>query len=86
MPILMREHFNRWYKLRSFFIAMKLTDFPIQITAVSTYIVTVWLMSGQIMEFWRLGFTILICVLISLVAQNVGLMCGSVLNVKVIYF
>ncbi|XP_033212434.1 ATP-binding cassette sub-family G member 4-like isoform X2 [Belonocnema kinseyi] len=82
VPVLAREHFNRWYKLRSFYLANKLADFPLQITATFIYTLIVYYMSGQVLEVKRLFLYVLICIAISLVAQNIGLIIGIVMNIQ----
>lgn len=32
MPIIMREHFNRWYSLLSYYLAVTFADIPIQVS------------------------------------------------------
>lgn len=82
LPIVMREHFNRWYKLRSFYLANKLADFPVQIAAATTFTLIVYLMTGQLLEFRRFFLYISVCIIVSLVAQNVGLILGIGLDVQ----
>lgn len=83
VPVLTREHFNRWYKLRSFYLANKLADFPIQITATIIYTLIVYYMSGQVNEVKRLALYIFICIAISLVAQKIGLIVGIAMKLQV---
>lgn len=83
LPILMREHFNRWYKLRWYYLANKLADFPVQLTATFLYALVVYYMSDQLPEGRRLGLFVLMCFATSLVAQAAGLILGSGLKVQV---
>ncbi|XP_015122214.1 ATP-binding cassette sub-family G member 1 [Diachasma alloeum] len=82
LPIVVREHFNRWYKLRSFYLANKLADLPIQITAVSLYMLILYLMTGQIAEGKRFLLLLTCYIAVSLVAQLIGLICGIVFSIK----
>ncbi|XP_032665784.1 ATP-binding cassette sub-family G member 1-like [Odontomachus brunneus] len=82
LPILMREHFNRWYKLRWYYLANKLTDFPVQLTATFLYALVVYYMSDQLPEGRRFGLFVLMCFATSLVAQAAGLILGSGLKVQ----
>lgn len=79
----MREHFNRWYKLRWYYLANKLADFPVQLTATFIYALVVYYMSDQLPEGKRLGLFVLMCFATSLVAQVAGLTLGSGLKVQV---
>ncbi|CAB0043678.1 unnamed protein product [Trichogramma brassicae] len=82
LPILTREHFNRWYKLRSFYLANRLADLPVQIGAASMYALVVYYLSGQIPEAFRLALFVTMYVIVSLVAQCIGQIVGTSLNVK----
>lgn len=82
LPILMREHFNRWYKLRSFYLANKFADIPVQLTATCIYTLIVYFMSDQILEAKRLVLFILMCFIVSLVAQAIGRIVGASLTVQ----
>nr|XP_034180138.1 ATP-binding cassette sub-family G member 4-like isoform X3 [Osmia lignaria] len=82
LPIIMREHFNRWYKLHSFYLANKLADIPIQFTAISLYILIVYYMSNQLFELKRFCLYTVMCCAISLVAQTIGLLVGTGMKVQ----
>lgn len=79
----MREHFNRWYKLHSFYLANKLADIPIQFTAISLYILIVYYMSDQLLELQRFCLYTLMCFAVSIVAQTFGLLIGTGMKVQV---
>ncbi|XP_006624626.1 ATP-binding cassette sub-family G member 4-like [Apis dorsata] len=82
LPIIMREHFNRWYKLHSFYLANKLADIPIQFTAISLYILIVYYMSDQLLELQRFCLYTLMCFAVSIVAQTFGLLIGTGMKVQ----
>lgn len=82
MPILTREYFNRWFKLRSYYLANKLADLPVQIAATFIYSLIVYCLSGQVLELKRLVLYILICIAITLVAQTIGLIIGIAMNIQ----
>ncbi|XP_033306467.1 ATP-binding cassette sub-family G member 1-like isoform X2 [Bombus vosnesenskii] len=82
LPITMREHFNRWYKLHSFYLANKLADIPIQFTAISLYILIVYYMSDQLLELQRFCLYTLMCFAVSMVAQTFGLLVGTGMKVQ----
>ncbi|XP_076385526.1 ATP-binding cassette sub-family G member 4 isoform X2 [Megachile rotundata] len=82
LPIIMREHFNRWYKLHSFYLANKLADIPIQLTAISLYILIVYYMSDQLLELRRFCMYTLMCCAVSIVAQTFGLLVGTGMKVQ----
>ncbi|XP_018374061.1 PREDICTED: ATP-binding cassette sub-family G member 1-like [Trachymyrmex cornetzi] len=82
LPILKREHFNRWYKLRSYYLAGKVADFLIQLISTFIYTVIVYYMSGQLPESRRFGLYVLMCFVISLVGQTVGFIVGCSLKIQ----
>ncbi|CAK9797704.1 ATP-binding cassette subfamily G member 4 [Anthophora quadrimaculata] len=82
LPIIMREHFNRWYKLHSFYLANKLADIPIQFGAISLYILIVYYMSDQLLELQRFCLYTLMCFAITMVAQMFGLLVGTGMKVQ----
>lgn len=82
LPIIMREHFNRWYKLHSFYLANKIADFPIQFIAICLYILIVYYMSDQLLELQRFCLYTLMCFAVSMVAQTFGLLIGTGMKVQ----
>ncbi|EGI67878.1 ATP-binding cassette sub-family G member 1 [Acromyrmex echinatior] len=82
LPILKREHFNRWYKLRSYYLAGKVADFMIQFISTFIYTVIVYYMSGQVPESKRFGLYMLMCLVISLVGQTIGFIIGCSLKIQ----
>ncbi|XP_012063523.1 PREDICTED: ATP-binding cassette sub-family G member 4-like [Atta cephalotes] len=82
LPILKREHFNRWYKLRSYYLAGKVADFLIQLTSTFIYTIIVYYMSGQLPESRRFGLYMLMCFVISLVGQTIGFIIGCSLKIQ----
>lgn len=83
LPIITREHFNRWYSLRAYYIAMTLADIPIQILCSLVYLVVTYLMTEQPLQWQRFGLFVAICIMVCLVAQALGLLVGAIFSVKV---
>ncbi|XP_030240477.1 ATP-binding cassette sub-family G member 4 [Drosophila navojoa] len=81
-PIVSREHFNRWYSLRAYYVAITLADLPIQVICSSLFIVPTYLMTRQPLEPWRFGMFFLIVFMTALVAQSIGLTVGAALNLN----
>lgn len=84
MPVIMRQHFNRWYKLRPFYLANKFADLPVQIFSVLLYIIIVYLMTGQIFNSQRFVLLFIAYVAITLIAQMIGVIVGTALSIQVI--
>ncbi|XP_055917419.1 ATP-binding cassette sub-family G member 1 [Eupeodes corollae] len=81
-PIVTREHFNRWYSLRAYYIAFTLADIPIQMICTSVFIVISYTLTGQPIELTRISLFALITLLTALVAQSIGLAVGASLSIK----
>uniref|UniRef100_A0A0A1XK62 ATP-binding cassette sub-family G member 1 n=1 Tax=Zeugodacus cucurbitae TaxID=28588 RepID=A0A0A1XK62_ZEUCU len=80
-PIVSREHFNRWYSLRAYYIAITLADIPIQIICTSLFIFPTYYLTGQPMDLTRFALYFTIVFLTALVGQSIGLSVGSALSV-----
>ncbi|GBP31653.1 ATP-binding cassette sub-family G member 1 [Eumeta japonica] len=82
MPVLIKEHFNRWYSLRSYYLAITVSDMPFQTIFCVIYVVIVYLLTSQPQEWFRFSMFLSSCLLISFVAQSVGLVVGAAMNVQ----
>lgn len=82
MPVLLKENFNRWYSLRSYYLAITISDMPFQTIFCVIYISIVYFMTSQPLEFFRYGMFLGACLLVSFVAQSVGLVVGAAMNVQ----
>lgn len=82
MPVLIKEHFNRWYSLRSYYLAITVSDIPFQAIFCVIYVVIVYLLTSQPISTFRCTMFLSSCLLISFVAQSVGLVVGAAMNVQ----
>ncbi|XP_044748563.1 ATP-binding cassette sub-family G member 1-like [Coccinella septempunctata] len=83
LPIISKEYFNKWYSLKSYFLAVTLADVPIQVIATLLYSSITYILTKQPTdEPYRIAFFMFMCVLVSLVAQSFGLLIGASMNVK----
>lgn len=82
MPVLLKENFNRWYSLRSYYLAITISDIPFQAIFCFVYVSIVYYFTSQPMELFRYGMFLAACLLISFVAQSVGLVVGAAMNVQ----
>nr|XP_032515542.1 ATP-binding cassette sub-family G member 4-like [Danaus plexippus plexippus] len=82
MPVLVKEHFNRWYSLRSYYLAITVSDIPFQAIFCIIYVVIVYLLTSQPLEWFRFSMFLSSCLLIAFVAQSVGLVVGAAMNVQ----
>lgn len=83
LPIITREHFNKWYSLKSYYLAITFADIPVQILATLLYgFITYFLTKQPLDEPYRICFFLLMCIMISMVAQSFGLFIGASMDVK----
>ncbi|XP_035794876.1 ATP-binding cassette sub-family G member 1-like [Anopheles albimanus] len=80
MNILRKESFNRWYKIRTYFVASMLTSLPVQIFFTIVYASIVYLMTSQPCELERYLMFTAVLVLNTIVADGFGLFLGTFLN------
>lgn len=79
--ILIKEHFNRWYSLKAYYISLILVDIPVTVIGCALFSVIVYFMSDQPPEPDRFFMFFAISLLTVFVAQGFGLMIGAVCNV-----
>lgn len=65
---------------------MTLADAPIQICCTFIYTLITYLMTAQPLELYRIGLFFGMCLMVAFVAQGLGLVVGSLFDVKVITF
>ncbi|KAF5280010.1 hypothetical protein FQA39_LY05391 [Lamprigera yunnana] len=82
VALINKEHFNGWYSVGSYYISTIITDFPIQLIATLSYTLITFYMTCQPAEVFRLMYFLVICILISLVAQSFGMLIGSSWEMK----
>ncbi|KAJ8688161.1 hypothetical protein QAD02_023956 [Eretmocerus hayati] len=86
MPIIKREHFNRWYRLRSTYLANYISSVSVVVFSTALFTTIVYVMTGQIMELHRFALYLLNCVLIGAICHVGGLMFGVAFDVKLAVF
>ncbi|XP_011878498.1 PREDICTED: ATP-binding cassette sub-family G member 4 isoform X2 [Vollenhovia emeryi] len=82
LPVLLKENFNRWYSLKSYYCAITLSDIPFQTVFCILYVSVVYFMTSQPADVTRFSMFLSTCLLISFVAQSVGLVVGAAMNVQ----
>ncbi|XP_053676005.1 ATP-binding cassette sub-family G member 1 [Anopheles nili] len=80
MNVLKKESFNRWYKIRTYFVASMLTSLPVQIFFSIVYASIVYAMTYQPCELERYLMFTAVLVLNTIVADGFGLFLGTFLN------
>ncbi|XP_070491982.1 ATP-binding cassette sub-family G member 1-like [Chironomus tepperi] len=82
LPVIKREHFNRWYSFSAYFTSLTLADLPMQILCTVIYIVITYFLTDQPLELFRFSAFFTINLLCTFVAQGYGLVVSSLFNVK----
>ncbi|XP_047360140.1 ATP-binding cassette sub-family G member 1 isoform X3 [Vespa velutina] len=82
LPVLLKENFNRWYSLKAYYLAITLSDIPFQAIFCIIYVTIVYFLTSQPAEMMRFSMFLSACLLISFVAQSVGLVVGAAMNVQ----
>lgn len=82
LPVIKREHFNRWYSFSAYFTSLTLADLPLQVLCTIIYILITYFLTDQPLEFFRFTGFFTINLLCTFVAQGLGLVCSSICNVK----
>lgn len=80
--IIKRENFNGTYTVFSYFIALTISDAPILLVCNLIYVSIAYIMTDQPFEFYRFFLYFIIIMLLSFASQGLGLIAGSMLNVK----
>ncbi|XP_030747242.1 ATP-binding cassette sub-family G member 4-like [Sitophilus oryzae] len=78
--LIKREYFNKWYRLSAYFAALTTSTLPIQLGLGSVYVILVYTLSDQPMEFDRLTHFYLICMLTGVISESFGLLIASHLS------
>lgn len=82
LPVIAREHFNKWYSLKSYYLAISIADIPIQMAATTCYGLLTYFMTQQPVEVYRLGLFLFMCMLIAAVSQSFGLLIGAAMSIN----
>ncbi|XP_037298378.1 ATP-binding cassette sub-family G member 1-like isoform X2 [Manduca sexta] len=82
IPVVRREHFNRWYTTGAYYASTLVSTLPTQTVCTLAYACIVYWMTGQPPEIVRFITFCVTLILVSYVALCVGLLNGSMFNVK----
>ncbi|XP_049868328.1 ATP-binding cassette sub-family G member 1-like [Pectinophora gossypiella] len=82
IPVVRREHFNRWYMTGAYYSATLISSIPTQTVCTLTYACITYWMTGQPHDFLRFISFCWTLMLVSYVALCMGLLNGSFFNVK----
>lgn len=83
VQLLKREHFNRWFRIGPYYLAMTAAKLPMQIVLAFGYITMIYTMSDQPLEFNRMAMFYSISVLIALTSESLGVLISARLSLIV---
>lgn len=82
LPVIKREHFNRWYSFSAYYVSQALADLPFQVLCIVSYILITYFLTNQPLEWSRFTAFLVINLLCSFVGQSLGLVVSSLFNVS----
>ncbi|KAK7863603.1 hypothetical protein R5R35_013475 [Gryllus longicercus] len=82
LPILMREYFNGWYSLKSYFLAGVAADAPVQVLCTLSYILVSYYLTSQPPEIHRLFLLFYVVLLVGLISQVIGVLTGLTMGMQ----
>ncbi|XP_044748317.1 ATP-binding cassette sub-family G member 4-like [Coccinella septempunctata] len=82
MSVFVREHLNYWYSVKAYYFAKTLADIPFQIVMTMGYVMGVYYLTAQPMEFTRFSMVLIISVATALVGQSFGLLVGAAFSIE----
>ncbi|GJQ84326.1 hypothetical protein Trydic_g5264 [Trypoxylus dichotomus] len=80
VKLLEREYFNRWYSLKAYFTAFTVTLMPIIIVTTVIFVLLVYFLTGQPLEFHRFLWFCTISILTAVTSQGFGYSIGALFN------
>lgn len=80
LPVLKKEKFNNWYKLRTYYAAFLLANVPIQILFALVYSSVSYFLSSQPLDPGRFFMFLGTAILTALLSESFGLVLGTTVN------
>ncbi|XP_017059738.1 ATP-binding cassette sub-family G member 1 [Drosophila ficusphila] len=81
VKVVKKETFNRWYTLTPYYMALTISRLPLQVLLNITFMAVTYYMSGLPQQFWRFGIFVAVGLMISLVAEGMGLAIGATFSI-----
>lgn len=86
MGVFVREHQNNWYSLKVYYFAKVLADLPLQIICPTLFVIIGYHLTSQPPEYSRFFMLLLVCILVSTLAQAMGNVCGAAVDIQLAVF
>lgn len=77
MAILLKEHFNRWYSLKAYYMSVTLLDIPVSVLGCFLFSVIIYIITSQPLELFRFNMFFVLSLLVTFVGQSIGLIIGA---------
>ncbi|XP_071634441.1 ATP-binding cassette sub-family G member 1-like [Temnothorax longispinosus] len=84
--VFLQEYLNNWYSLRAYYSVKILTDLPLQILCASSFLLILYYMTGQPMEYIRILQMWSVGLLITIIGQTAGMLTGAAFGTKSGFF
>ncbi|XP_033240552.1 ATP-binding cassette sub-family G member 1 isoform X2 [Drosophila pseudoobscura] len=81
VKVVKKETFNRWYTLTPYYMALTISRLPLQVLLNITFMMVTYWMSGLPDQIWRFGIFVAVGLMISLVAEGMGLAIGATFSI-----
>ncbi|XP_069686815.1 ATP-binding cassette sub-family G member 1-like isoform X1 [Periplaneta americana] len=81
--VFLREHLNNWYSLKAYYLSKLFSDIPFQVLCPTLLLVFSYCLSGQPFDMDRMLKTWIMCIVITMCGQTIGLLLGAAFDVKV---
>ncbi|XP_011690607.1 PREDICTED: ATP-binding cassette sub-family G member 4-like [Wasmannia auropunctata] len=81
--VFLQEHLNDWYSLRSYYSVKVLTDLPMQILCTSFFVLILYYMTGQPMEYDRILKVWSVCLLTMIIGLTFGIFLGAAFGAEI---
>ncbi|XP_044251758.1 ATP-binding cassette subfamily G member 4 [Drosophila takahashii] len=81
VKVVKKETFNRWYTLTPYYLALTVSRLPVQVLLNITFMAVTYWMSGLPQQFWRFAIFVAVGLMISLVAEGMGLAIGATFSI-----
>nr|XP_016931115.1 ATP-binding cassette sub-family G member 1 [Drosophila suzukii] len=81
VKVVKKETFNRWYTLTPYYMALTVSRLPVQVLLNITFMAVTYYMSGLPQQFWRFCIFVAVGLMISLVAEGMGLAIGATFSI-----
>ncbi|CAH0770960.1 unnamed protein product [Bemisia tabaci] len=81
MSIFLKEHFNRWYSFKAYFLSVNIIDLPVASLGCIIFSAIMYFMTGQPLETRRFLMFTGASLLTVYIAQSIGFIVGSIFSV-----